>query len=89
MDSTGVFVTISPPKDSRYAAYVEKCGKKCWEIDALIPEVLVALIEKHADRYRDPKLWAKGLRREKAHRRELRRISDRYDDVQDYLNTKH
>lgn len=76
-------------KDSRYAAYVEKCGKKCWEIDALSPEVLVALIEKHADRYRDPKLWAIGLRREKAHRRELCRISDRYDDIQDYLNTKH
>ena len=73
--------------DSRFASYVEQYGDQSWELDALNPEVLAALIEEHVNRYRNVGLWAEDLERENAQRRTLRQISDRYDDVQEYLDS--
>ncbi|MCH8852340.1 MAG: hypothetical protein IID41_06755 [Planctomycetes bacterium] len=73
--------------DSRFASYAEQYGDQSWELDALNPEVLAALIEEHVGRYRNVELWAEDSDRENAQRETLRQISDRYEDVQDYLES--
>ena len=37
--------------DKRYKSYVAEYGKKCWELDALEPAVIVDLIEDSVARY--------------------------------------
>ena len=44
--------------DSRFEKYREIYGTESWELDALKPSVIDALIRKHVEKYRDPELWA-------------------------------
>lgn len=46
------------PKDSRTSGYVERFGEHCWELDALAPETLVALVEGKISSLVDQKRWA-------------------------------
>ena len=73
--------------DSRFAGYVEQYGEQSWELDALNPEILVALIEEHVGKYLDDETWNEALEAERLQRDALRQISERYDDVQEYLES--
>ncbi len=53
------------PKDSRFKAYKRKFGTKCWELDALEPKVISAIIEKKVISLRNDTKWKKALKREK------------------------
>ncbi len=44
--------------DSRAKDYIKRFGKKSWELDALDPKVLVELIRRQVETYRDDDLWA-------------------------------
>jgi hypothetical protein len=50
--------------DRRFNGYVKKFGKKCWELDALEPKVINAIVEKNIKALIDDKLWKKTDRRE-------------------------
>lgn len=65
-------------KDSRYADYVAKYGDESWELDALEPEVMVALVENYVRRYIDVPKWKAALRREEKGRAELKLVGDNY-----------
>lgn len=41
-------------KDTNFKKYAAKHGKKCWELDALSPEVLIALVEDAVETFTDP-----------------------------------
>lgn len=71
--------------DSRAEAYIAEFGSESWELDALEPAVLTALIEETVLAVRDEEKWSAKLEEEDEGRRELSRISDRYDDVRSYL----
>ena len=71
--------------DSRYAAYVEAYGRESWELDALSPDVLVALIEDSVADYRDEIKWAESLAKETAERKLLESVSTRWEDVTAFL----
>jgi hypothetical protein len=43
--------------DSRFKEYAVKYGDQSWELDALEPRVIVALIKEHVAKYRDDELW--------------------------------
>lgn len=45
------------PSDSRYGDYISKYGEESWELDALEPSVIQALISDAVLRVRDQKLW--------------------------------
>lgn len=47
---------------------------ECWELDALDPSVVVALIEGAIDRYRDRDLWDKALEIRSEKRAEVRKL---------------
>lgn len=63
--------------DSRFVAYILAHGKESWELDALEPTVLSALIEKTVLSYREPKQWARAVRAERACRARLKQIASR------------
>ena len=61
------------PKDSRSPDYVKKFGRKCWELDALKPSVIDALIRTHIDELRDMDLWADKVDETNAQKAKLAR----------------
>lgn len=44
--------------DARFEGYFREYGDESWELDALEPTVIDALIREHVDNYRDMGLWA-------------------------------
>ncbi len=73
--------------DSRADDYIEKHGYSCWELDALEPTVLVALIEAEIERHIDRDLLDAKLSEEEDRSDLLRKLSANWQSVQDYLNT--
>jgi len=71
--------------DARYAEYEARYGENSWELDALEPAVLHDLIVSHTLRYRDEDLWAEAKERQEREREALQAISDRFEDVVEYL----
>jgi hypothetical protein len=52
--------------DSRYASYIDNYGKDSWELDALDPKVIAALIKKETQRFEDKKIRQKAVLHEQA-----------------------
>jgi hypothetical protein len=71
--------------DSRAAAYIAEFGTESWELDALEPAVIAALIRDTVSGLRDAGLWAAAVEREDRHRELLAQASDRWTDVVDLL----
>ncbi len=57
--------------DSRYASYIRIHGAESWELDALEPAALAALVRKHVAARRDPEIWDESLERESEERAKL------------------
>lgn len=57
----------------------------CWELDALEPAVIAALIRDEIEREVDQEAWDAAQAEEDTHKRTLAAISERWDDVQDFL----
>lgn len=74
------------PKDSRSPGYISRYGRKSWELDALDPERLMSVIERHVEQYRDQELFSKRKKEEEEHIRMLNAVSDRWDEVEEFLN---
>jgi len=71
--------------DSRFAEYQARFGDDSWELDALDPSTLVNLITTEVRGLVDPIAWAEAEEREQAERAQITAVSDRWDDVIDYL----
>ena len=69
---------LKPPEnpakitDSRYKAYVSQYGYSSWELDAVEPRQLAALVEQAVTSVRDETLWNAAVEREEKMRAELR-----------------
>jgi len=61
--------------DSRFTGYRSKFGDKSWELDALDPKTLTALINKHVKSVRDTGLWNAKVFIENEHKVELAKIA--------------
>ena len=62
--------------DSRAAQYVKLYGDNSWELDALEPSVIAALIREAVGRIRDVDCWDQTEAREEEHKRMLRESSE-------------
>jgi hypothetical protein len=71
--------------DSRAAGYIDRFGNESWELDALNPTVIDALIRTNLERLIDRRRWDAALAQEDANKERLKAISDRWDEVQDFL----
>ena len=71
--------------DSRARGYIARHGGESWELDALEPQVLDALIESAIDANRDDEKWQEASELQQTHRRLLARVASRWNDVVAYL----
>jgi hypothetical protein len=68
---------LKPPEnpakmtDSRATSYVAKFGHSSWELDAIEPKALAALVTEAVEELRSETLWNKALERQKAARARL------------------
>lgn len=74
--------------DSRFEEYREKFGESSWELDALEPQVLVAMIEKAVLKLRDEDKWEQKVAEEAEHRTLLKGASTRWDELKKILKKK-
>jgi hypothetical protein len=87
--------TYGPPPnpaketDSRFADYAMRFGDESWELDALDPPVLVALIEEQVKQLRDAELWSYAKQDEDKQRALLRLASDHWPDVAEMLESQY
>jgi hypothetical protein len=84
--------TYKPPpnpakiSDSRAKVYIKRFGSESWELDALPPDVLAALVREQIENLLDANLWQEAVEKEAEQRVILKSISDRFDDVSDFLS---
>jgi hypothetical protein len=71
--------------DSRGSSYVEEFGDSSWELDALDPDVIVALIEEHVEELVEPDLFAARQERQAQEVSQLQMVRDRWNEVVEFL----
>lgn len=70
--------------DSRYQAYVAATGlTQSWELDALDPPTLIALITSEVEKLRDQDVWDNAVAQENDHKALLQQVVDNWDDIAD------
>jgi hypothetical protein len=81
--------------DSRATDYIERFHDpdidepgeaRCWELDALDPATLDALIQAEIDRWRDEDTWQESLDRQEHQRGLLVAVHERWDDVTELVD---
>jgi hypothetical protein len=74
--------------DSRFADYQKKYGDESWELDALEPAVLVDLITRAVTAYQDEALWKEACDKEQRGRNALKKVSDNFAEIGQFLKGK-
>lgn len=64
--------------DSRFDSYVRTYGDDSWELDAIDPVSLSALVREAVLRYRDETIWEEDVEREERAKVELRVVADNW-----------
>lgn len=72
--------------DSRYKRYRREYGEWCWELDALEPSQLAALVRTNVMKLRDEELWAPHVEEEEFNRSVLEAVRDSWDSVVEFLD---
>lgn len=71
--------------DSRAAAYIAEFGDESWELDALEPTVLAALVRRAINGVVDRKMMKAADEEQAEHREMLGKIAERYEEVKELL----
>ena len=61
-------------KDPRAKAYIEKFGRNSWEVDALNPKILLALVKKNVEELIDMDLFNSKIIQEEKDKKTLRKL---------------
>lgn len=77
----------SPTKggDSRTPEYEAEHGEDCWELDAMEPAEINAIVEKAVKHYRDEKKWAASAKKEERGRKTLQTLYAEFPSVIEFL----
>jgi len=67
--------------DSRYEGYAAEYGNESWELDALEPQFLSALILEEIIGERDPNLWAVAVNEQETEREQIQDVIDRWNEL--------
>jgi hypothetical protein len=76
------FPASDKKKDTRYPWFVRNYGNRCWELDALDPNDLRALVEESIEAKIEPTAWNRCAVTEKAERESLRTVLDSWKGAQ-------
>lgn len=72
--------------DSRCTSYIANYGNESWELDALDPAALAALIESHVLALRDEDLWEETMERERQERTHLTLTHENWSELTEHLD---
>lgn len=72
--------------DARFERYREEFGDESWELDALEPSVLAALVRDEVESLIEPVRWADDQDRETLERDLLAKVSERWGEVVAFLD---
>jgi hypothetical protein len=75
--------------DSRFAGYSQLHGDESWELDALEPTVLAALVRKEIDDILDTGAWATALDQETEEKALLQVTADHWQEVSGYVGENY
>lgn len=75
--------------DSRCQGYILKYGDKSWELDALDPETLEALVEKAIEQHRDPDKWQEIEDREEEEKSILLTLADNWEEIKEHMEENY
>ncbi|TFH39907.1 MAG: hypothetical protein E4H01_17470 [Lysobacterales bacterium] len=67
--------------DSRATSYIEQYGNQSWELDALEPRTLVALVKNHVEALRDDRAYRKAYQKQEYDRRRLTAGAEQWDEL--------
>lgn len=67
--------------DARAAGYIREHGRSSWELDALSPEVLDALIQGEIEALRDEDEWGDATQRQETAREIITTAAARWDEI--------
>jgi hypothetical protein len=67
--------------DARFESYARNYGDESWELDALEPKVLSALVQKEVTGLIATKAWKAAAERQEEAREQLTKVSDNWDTV--------
>lgn len=73
--------------DSRAAGYIDRFGMESWELDALEPATLIALIQGTIDSHKDSAVWEQAVQHEDEQRLVLTRTADHWTQVAEHVAT--
>ena len=73
-------------EDSRYARYVDQYGEHCWELDALDPDVIAALVRDAVNALIERDAWNAALAEEQWNRHTLSKVSQNWAKVGRFLS---
>jgi hypothetical protein len=76
---------VAKEADSRFAAYVKKYGRACWELDALAPNVIADLIRAEVEALIDPEAWSEAAAREAESRALMNDLTENWALVENTL----
>jgi hypothetical protein len=74
--------------DSRFSGYSATYGDESWELDALEPTVLAALVRDAVSDLLDENAWEAQVAREEAEQRRLRAIADHWSEVERFVDER-
>jgi hypothetical protein len=72
--------------DSRFVSYQQRFGDESWELDALDPNTLLAIIQDAIDQIKDPALYKELSDRQEDFREVLNIAASRWEEVVKFLN---
>ena len=75
------FPASEKKKDTRYGWFVRNYGDRCWELDALDPNDLRAMVEAAILEHIEPVAWKRCRVIEKAERESIRNVLSRWKDA--------
>ncbi len=73
--------------DSRFLDYADKFGHESWELDALTPQTITALIDDAYERYVDREKWDEALLLEQAGRNQMEALNEKWSEVEALIGT--
>jgi hypothetical protein len=74
--------------DSRASAYIAEFGDESWELDALEPAVLAALVRGAIERVMDKDSMGEATLQQTRHRETLSLVADRFEDVEAFVRSE-
>jgi hypothetical protein len=67
--------------DARCDGYIALHGSKSWELDALEPRAIVALVREAIHGVRDQRLWKEAMKEEEGAREELKTVAENWEEA--------